>query len=107
MAAGLFDVSVCGDLCSGPSMAGRTELEVSGNAPLGASWYSHGDLCSVSMTSWIQSNQEEGTWPLFVELALKGGLKQPAVKDWNWGLGVEKVLGLHCKKPGLGVGVGN
>lgn len=56
---------------------------------------------------WTPSNEEEGTWPSFVELAQTGGLKQPAVKDWNWGLGVEKILGPHCKKPGLGAGIGN
>lgn len=47
MAADLFDVSVCGDSCSGLSMAAGTEWEVSGNALLGAFWYSHADLCSV------------------------------------------------------------
>lgn len=61
----------------------------------------------LSMASWTPSDEDEGTWPSFVELAQTGGLKQPAVKDWNWGLGVEKILGPHCKKPGLGAGVGN
>lgn len=69
MAADLFDVSVCGDSCSGLSMAAGTEWEVSGNALLGAFWYSHADLCSVSMASWTPSDEEEGTWSLFVELA--------------------------------------
>lgn len=70
MAADLFDVSVCADLCSGLSiwLRGLTG-RFSSNALLGASWYSHGDLCSVSMASWIPSNEKEGTWTLFVELA--------------------------------------
>lgn len=48
MAADLFDVSDCEDLCSGLSMAAGTEWEVSGNALLGVSRYSHGDVLCVN-----------------------------------------------------------
>lgn len=37
VATDVFDVSVCGDLCSGLSMAAGTEWEISGNSLLGAS----------------------------------------------------------------------
>lgn len=50
-------------------MAAGTEWEVFGNALLGASWPGHRDLCSVPFTSRTPDGEEEGSWPLFVEVA--------------------------------------
>ena len=68
MATEVFDVSVCREraLVYG---CRDSEQEVSGKALLGASWHSHGDLRSASFPSWTPDGEEEGSWPLFVDVA--------------------------------------